>query len=315
MEASITTDIATTNVTDETPIKAKKVTKWRAVCSFMKCGTCSEGMMNVLDRGYANPLEGEEHGVAPLAGGIVTNGYQCGLLWGATLAGGAQAYRLHGAGPHAEAAAVEASQRLVESFREQHGTTDCLDISQTDWDAFMNSRWKQVVYFLKGGPFKCMRACARFAPIARDTIDAVLAEEPAERSCASASCASELVKRAGLSAEHATMVAGLAGGIGLSGGGCGALGAAVWAVGMHHAGGGMDYMAINDKGREVIERFLPASDYEFECADIVGRKFEDVDDHARYVEAGGCSALIDALVAAVKEAYDEQAEPTQAQAA
>ena len=53
----------------------------------------------------------------PFAGGIANQGYQCGMLWGAALAAGAQAYRLFGPGPRAETEAIIAAQRLVESFR------------------------------------------------------------------------------------------------------------------------------------------------------------------------------------------------------
>ena len=42
------------------------------------------------------------------------------------------------------------------------------------------------------------------------------------------SCASEVAKRMGASDEEMVMVAGFAGGIGLSGNACGALAAAVW---------------------------------------------------------------------------------------
>ena len=73
--------------------------------------------MSVVDRSYDQPLEIEEHAVMPMAGGLMQYGYQCGMLWGAALAAGAQAYRLLGAGPRAEAEAVLAAQRLVESFR------------------------------------------------------------------------------------------------------------------------------------------------------------------------------------------------------
>ena len=53
----------------------------------------------------------------PLAGGIVQHGYQCGMIWGAAIAAGAQAYRLFGKGPRAETMAVIAAQRLVASFQ------------------------------------------------------------------------------------------------------------------------------------------------------------------------------------------------------
>ena len=53
---------------------------------------------------------------APFAGGIMQNGYQCGMIWGAALAAGAQACRVFGPGPQAETMAVVAAERLVERF-------------------------------------------------------------------------------------------------------------------------------------------------------------------------------------------------------
>jgi hypothetical protein len=33
----------------------------------------------------------------------------------------------------------------------------------------------------------------------------------------------------------------------------------------------------------------------FECSRIIGRRFEDIGDHASYLRDGGCSEIIDAL--------------------
>ena len=57
--------------------------------------------MSVVDGSFAHPLKLEERAAAPLAGGIMNYGYQCGIVWGAALAAGAQAYRLYGASPQA----------------------------------------------------------------------------------------------------------------------------------------------------------------------------------------------------------------------
>ena len=73
--------------------------------------------MSVVDSSFDHPLKLEEEATALLAGGIMQYGYQCGMLWGATLAAGAQAHRLHGPGPRAETEAVVAAQWLVEAFR------------------------------------------------------------------------------------------------------------------------------------------------------------------------------------------------------
>ncbi len=45
----------------------------------------------------------------------------------------------------------------------------------------------------------------------------------------------------------------------------------------------------------VIDNFVESTDCEFECSEIVGRKFEDIKDHAGYIGDGGCSEIIEAL--------------------
>ena len=49
---------------------------------------------------------------------------------------------------------------------------------------------------------------------------------------------------------------------------------------------------------DTIEKFLKISDYEFECSKIVGRKFENVSDHADHLCNGGCSEIIETLTSA-----------------
>ena len=41
--------------------------------------------MSVVDDSFDQPMKVEEHAAMPLAGGL-TQGYQCGMLWGAALA-------------------------------------------------------------------------------------------------------------------------------------------------------------------------------------------------------------------------------------
>jgi hypothetical protein len=92
------------------------------------------------------------------------------------------------------------------------------------------------------------------------------------------------------------MAAGLAGGIGLCGGACGALGAAIWIFAMNSNKEGKGKIDFKDpRALEVIERFIKCTDYEFECAEIVGRKFENINDHADYLRDGGCSDIIEVL--------------------
>jgi hypothetical protein len=100
----------------------------------------------------------------------------------------------------------------------------------------------------------------------------------------------------GASDLQTVMAAGFAGGIGLSGGACGALGAAIWLTSIDSLSEGATQVDFNDpRASAVVDEFVESSDYEFECSEIVGQKFESVGDHADYVANGGCSKIIEVL--------------------
>ncbi len=230
----------------------------------------------------------------PLAGGIANMGYQCGMLWGAALAAGAQAFRLYGPSEKAETAALIATQKLVESF---HGHSkneiNCLEITDLNMQGKTDGR-AILKFFLKGGPIGCFRMSARYAPDVFNGINEAFAKDDFNIPAHPVSCAAMFAKKMGASDLHAVMAAGFAGGIGLSGGGCGVLGAAIWLTGVNNQPveiEGFSYSGtwVND----VIEKYLEAADYEFECSEVVERTFENVDDHAEYLRTGGCSELID----------------------
>jgi len=232
----------------------------------------------------------------PFAGGIMQHGYQCGMIWGATLAAGAEAYRRHGHGPEAEAGAIHAAQRVVESFRTRHDEINCFEITDLDKSS---STWEMINFFLiKGGTIGCFRMASWYAPLVFDEINSALSEEEIEPPSPPVSCAAQLARKMGESDMHAVMASGFAGGIGLCGGACGALGAAIWILGMkigQEEGGKIGYK--DPHAQEMIDRFMKHTDFKFECSEIVGRKFSDVDDHADFLRAGGCSELIEALAA------------------
>jgi hypothetical protein len=257
--------------------------------------------MSVVDGSLNHPLALEEHATMPLAGGIEQMGYQCGQLWGAALAAGAQAYRLYGPGPQAETAAIIATQRLVDAFRTNYKAIDCLELTELnlrDIDAGLQS--KQILkYLARGGPIRCFAMTAGYARTAISEINAAYAANHHEALTPPVSCAALLAQKLGASDLHTVMAAGLAGGIGLSGGACGALGAAIWLIEMNRAQEGTGKVQYNSpEATEAIDRFLRSTDYEFECAKIAGRKFEDAGDHARYLREGGCAVVINALATA-----------------
>lgn len=250
-------------------------------------------MLRVLNEGFDKRKQLEEKGSALLAGGIIQHGYQCGMIWGAVLAAGAQAYERFGSGAEAETRAIMAAQKLVAAFQTCTGEIDCFEI--TDVNKSSSAMKMIYVFLIKGKTLGCMRLAGKYAPIAFNEINAAFAEEQIEIPSAPVSCAAELARKMGASEKHVVMAAGLAGGIGLCGGACGALGAAIWFMTMNK---GLDSkMEFKDpKALELIEKaFLLNSDYEFECSEIVGRKFENIEDHACFIREGGCSKIIEAL--------------------
>lgn len=271
-----------------------KISSRSTVSAFLMGRACSDTLFHVLNRAFAQPMKTEERAAMPLAGGILQHGYQCGMIWGAALAAGAQAYRLFGPGVQAETGAIIAAQRLVEVFRSRNNTINCHDITHID---NASTNLQMINYFLlKGGTIGCFRMAAAYAPDAFTAIDSALTEERSEDPSTPASCASLLAKKMGVSDQHAVMAAGLAGGIGLCGGACGALGAAIWIIGMHNIKNRTGKIEFkNTRAIDAIDHFMTCTDNEFECSDIVGRKFADTTDHAGYIQGSGCSKLIEVL--------------------
>jgi hypothetical protein len=139
---------------------------------------------------------------------------------------------------------------------------------------------------------------AKYAQAAFKEINTALSGKHIEAPSAPVSCSAMLAQKMGLSNMHTAMAAGFAGGIGLCGGACGALGAAIWIFGMNRIKQGAAKITYKNPGAlEVITKFLQCTDYEFECSAIVGRKFENTGDHAAYLRDGGCSKIMEVLSA------------------
>jgi hypothetical protein len=250
--------------------------------------------MSVVDCSFDHPLKLEEEASAPLAGGIMQHGFQCGMLWGASLGAGAEAYRRFGSGPQAETMAIMAAQRIVESFQARTQAINCADVTEVDWQ----DNTGLLKFFVKGGPIGCFRLAAGYAPEAFRAIETALAEDPGEVPTSPVSCAALLAQKMGVSDMHTVMAAGFAGGIGLCGGACGALAAAIWIITMNSSRDGASKLDFQSpEAMAAIDRFVECTDCEFDCSAIVGRKFENISDHAGHLYAGGCSEIIKALAA------------------
>ena len=240
------------------------------------------------------PLEMEEHAAASLSGGLVNHGYQCGMLWGAALAAGAEAYRLYGPGPLAEVRSIVAAQKLVASFRNLAGKIDCREIIGLDMTGKMELL-PLLRMLVTGKPVGCFFRAGRYAKLAFELINDACSGPDMEVPSAPVSCSAELARRVGASGLHATMAAGLAGGIGLSGGGCGALGAAVWLAVMKGRSQGLGDKTLAGLTGRLFTMFSNVAGSDFRCSTVTGRRFDTIAGHAACVRSGGCEAVIAAL--------------------
>lgn len=266
----------------------KQDTRW----VFLKKGTCSRTLLFILNRDFGYPLDDEERALDPVAGGILKQGYQCGMLWGAAMAAGAEAHRrCNGCGKTA-ALATRATQHIMESFAGRTGAHDCFDITSVDW----TSKLDMTKYMISGKFIRCFQLADQWAPeaikAAREGLDQAMDDLP--EGCLN--CASEVVSKMGGSEQEAVMVAGFAGGLGLSGNACGALSAAIWmkTLGWCRENPGKSGYSYPGNA-QLLEKFLKLTDYEFLCSTIAGRNFDTVEDHSEYIREGGCGKLISAL--------------------
>jgi hypothetical protein len=160
-----------------------------------------------------------------------------------------------------------------------------------------------ISYFLvRAGTIRCYSRAVAYAKAAFDDIDRSLSEDNLQATGPPVSCAAMVAQKMGASELQRVMAADLAGGIGLSGGACGALRAAIWITGINRLqrqGPTLDHKNRETETEDVMDRFLTCTNSVFEGRQIVGRPFEHIGDHAAYVGAGGCSKFIDALAAAL----------------
>lgn len=259
---------------------------------FRKKGTCSQTLCFLLNREFGHLNEAAERALDPLAGGIMGKGHQCGMLWGAALAVGAESFRRHDNREKAIAAAVSASRHLVESFEKTATSINCLDITGCDF----TSKFGLAKALLFGSFIRCFKLVGKWAPEAIRSAMEGLSREQTDSPQMAISCASEVAKKMGASDEEMVMVAGFAGGIGLSGHGCGALAAAVWMTVLELVRKkNWKYSLSDPVSEKILKKFLAATASEMECQQITGKRFKTIAEHAEFIKNGGCDKLLHLL--------------------
>lgn len=259
---------------------------------FWSKGPCSTALFFILNREFGYPKPAEEYAADPFCGGMMRKGYQCGMLWGTSLAAGAEAWRRYPDRGQSITAAITATQHLMDSFSRRKKTVNCHDITRFD----TTTKWGMAKFFLTGKPLACTNLAAAWAPEAIRAVGEGLSSGQNDIPDLPMSCASEVARKMGASDEEVVMVAGFAGGLGLSGNACGALSAAIWLKTLDHCkehpGNPPD---PNTKAIKVQETFQEFTGNEFQCDKICGQRFKTIGDHTEFIKNGGCKNLIDLL--------------------
>lgn len=258
---------------------------------FRKLGSCSRTFFYIVNREFGHLKENEERASNIFAGGIMQKGYQCGMLWGSALAVGAESYRRSGNQDQAVGLAITATRHLIESFSKRAKSVNCREITNTDF-----SRKFDMLKYMLFKARSCFNLAKNWAPEAIQSATTGLSLGETELPQTALSCATEVAKKMGASDEEMVMVAGFAGGLGLSGNTCGALGAAIWMKTLvwdrEHP---KKTSYSNPLAAKTFKTFCAATDSEVLCHKISGKCFKSVDDHTKFIENGGCSKLISIL--------------------
>ncbi|WP_347925601.1 C-GCAxxG-C-C family protein [Pontimicrobium sp. SW4] len=265
---------------------------------FRKCQTCSRTFAHLLNREFEQSMEHEERALNPLAGGILNQGHQCGMLWGTALAIGAESFRKHKNLDKAITIAVNATQDIITSFVKTSGATNCKDIIGYNLTTILGMTKFMLKTTLQGmNNSLCFNLAEQWAPEAVETAtkslsaDIVIVDKPL---C----CTSEVLKQIGASYEETVMVAGFAGGLGLSGNACGALSTTIWKRMLDWCRENTSKKPpfFNNKvAKKILKAFNKETDKKILCSDICGKKFKDLKDHTEYIKQGGCKKLINVL--------------------
>jgi len=267
--------------------------------TFKQCGTCSRTFCCILNREYGYPEDNMERAADPLAGGLFKMGRQCGMLWGASLAIGAEAGRRYGNSGRAVEHSVKAVQLAMDSFSRTAGSVNCKEIVGYDLTSKFDMFRFMIKTLIKGVTNSlCFDLADKWAPEAVKSANMGLSQGGNGADVECLSCASETVKRMGGTEEEIITVSGFAGGMGLSGNACGALSAAIWfyTLGWCKKNPGKSAPYLNNPGiKKILDNFFKASGSEILCSKISGQKFDTTAGHTAFIKNGGCGGLINIL--------------------
>jgi hypothetical protein len=266
---------------------------------FMSKGACSHTGFYVLNREFGHNKPNEERASDLLAGGLANKGFQCGMLWGCSLAVGGECYRKYNNSALAALISIETTQQIIASFIGVTGTPHCKEMTRCDFSSPLGLIKYMIINLPKGLTNTiCFNVAEQWLPVAAEIAGKKIGAGREKVSCEVISCASEVIRLSGGSDEEIATVSGLAGGLGLSGNACGALAAAIWFYLLdwcrEHPGKIPSYFN-NRIVKVILKRFFKVSNKQMLCSQICDRQFRSVKEHTDFIKNNGCAEIIKAL--------------------
>lgn len=256
---------------------------------FMQKGSCAHLLFYLLNHEYGDHKGDEERAIDQLAGGIAERGYQCGMLWGSSMGAAAESYRKYEDMDIAIASSIFATQQIIEAFVKITHSPDCRVITNVD---LTKSLGKFKLIFSAGD---CFEMANKWAPKSIKTTYKSLEQNNTTPNKV-ISCASEVIRKMGGTEEEMVLVSGFAGGLGLSGNGCGALSAAIWMKTLDWCRKNPDKKGYAYDGVEdIMQLFTKATNGKMVCSAISGKQFSSVDEHTEFIKNGDCEGIINVL--------------------
>jgi hypothetical protein len=216
-------------------------------------------------------------------------GYQCGMLWGATLATGAESYRRYGNTDQAISQAISTTNELMKSFSDRAKCIHCSNITGCDW----SKKNQAMKYLITGKLFKCLGIGKKWGPEAAETANTGLTGITSDKPKEVYSCATEVARKMGATEEEMVMVSGFAGGMGLSGNACGAVTTAIWLKSLAWCKRNQGTRDMyNPDAKDILKKFYEITDAKMMCNQICSRGFKTINEHTDFIRNGGCADLI-----------------------
>lgn len=288
------------------PLSSRKSAK-----IFLTALSCSQAMMTILDEALGIRDEISEMAAHPLAGGLLHLGWQCGMTWGASLSAGNYIHRKYGFSSASIEFVLVTSSKLVLSLSQKAGSHICREITQCDFKSFSG----KIKYIFTGKGANCAKLVLSWAPQAYSLICSISLSLPDENPKVFNCCAVKLAQMLNAKQNEQLMVAGFSGGLGLSGGACGALATAIWLKTLNwlrksNKKTDSFFMALRRELTQSgnfypelksIQKQFESLNKSYLCKDIVGRNFSSLDDHREFIASGGCSEVLSLLEKTFKQ--------------